>query len=267
MMKLKRCVAVLTAVMLCLSLCGCAELDKMQAAHGIWVDAKTIAWNGYTYILLEGYWTDLNTGCFDSVYVTESDVPVLLSELVGDDVFVNNQGTLLSGYFDDKQLGMSGERVYCRSDLLDWMEDAFINGYEIEAYQFDYFDESAWENRVYTLSADQMQAVDTVLKTVDPFAVADYYPSGEGISLYGYSTYGLFTEEIGWIDCVDGNYYIFRENEHDGYGWNTDCYIVPDEMYDIFDSIIKAKEQDNPVADSNPTLGNNPSVFPPSVFT
>ena len=74
-------------------------------------------------------------------------------------------------------------------------------------------------------------------------------------------------EDIGWIDCVDGNYYIFRENEHDGYGWNTDCYIVPDEMYDIFDSIIKAKEQDNPAADSNPTLGYNPSVFPPSVFT
>lgn len=260
MKKLKRWCAVLAALMLCLSLCGCAELDRMQAAHGVWVDDKTIAWNGYTYTLLEGYWTDLNTNYSDSVYVTEPDVPVLLSELVGEDITVNNNGTLLSGYFEDNFVGES-ERIYCRSDLLEWMEDAFINGYEIETYQFQYWDEDAWEDRVYTLSAEQMQAVDTVLKTVTPFAVEDYYPSDDGVSLYGYSAYGLFMEDIGWIDYVDGYYYIFRENDHDGYGWNTDCYIVPDDLYNVFDDIMKAKTQDNPAA------GNSSTAFPPSFFT
>jgi len=264
MKRLKRWCAALTALLLCLSLCGCNELDRMQTAHGIRLDKNTISWNGYTYTLLEGYWTDLNADYAESVFVTEPDVPVLLSQVIGENYFINSGGTLLSKYYtyDDEMLGESGEKIYCRSDLVEWLEDAFINGYELETYQLQYWDEDVGESRLYTPTEEQMKAVDTVLKTVEPFAVEEYYPSDDSsVTLYGYSTYGLFMEHIGWIDHINGFYYIFRENGHEGYGWNEDCYIVPEDLYPVFDSIMNAKNQDNPVA------GNNPTVYPPALFT
>lgn len=265
MKRLKRWCMALTALLLCVSLCGCNELDQMQAAHGIRVDKKTISWNGYTYTLLEGYWTGLMAEHAGSVFVTEPDVPVLLSQMFGEIYSVNSGGTLLSTYFTyhDEILGEAGEKIFCRSDLLEWLEDAFINGYDLETYKFEYWDEAAGDSRVYTPTADQMKAVETVLKTVDPFAVEEYYPSDDScITLYGYSAHGLFVEHIGWIDYIDGYYYIFRENGHEGYGWNEDCYIVPEDLYPVFDSIMDAKAQENPVANSNPT-----AVYPPSFFT
>ncbi len=262
MKKMKRWCAALTAVVLCLSLCGCAELDKMQAAHGVWVDDKTVEWNGNTYTLLEGYWTDLSINYGETVFITDPDVPVLLSQVMGEVCTVNNTGTLLSCYIDDIWLGESGERIYCRSDLVEWLEDAFINGYELETFQCEYWDDTVGEACLYTLTDEQVQAVNTVLDTVDPFAVEDYYPSDySSVTLYGYSAYCLFMEQIGWIDQIDGCYYIFRENEHEGYGWNEDCYIVPAELNTIFASIMDGRYKDNPVAN------NVPTVYPPSFFT
>lgn len=261
MKRMKRWGVALVTMLLCLSLCGCNELDAMQAAHGILVDDKTVVWNGHTYTLLEGYWSDLNVDHGETVYLTEPDVPVLLSHIFGEDSSVNSGGTLISYYEYESISGSSGEKIYCRNDLLTWLEDAFINGYELETYRFQYWDDFTYENRVYDLTSEQMQAVDTVLKTVDPFAVEYYESSMESVALYGYSAYDLFAEEVGWIDYVEGMYYIFRENGHEGYGWNVDCYIVPEEMYGAFDSIMEAKKQDNPVVESNPTTGYPPSVF------
>ena len=142
MKRMKRWCAALTALLLCVSLCGCNQLDRMQAAHGVWVDDKTVKWDGQTYTLLEGYWTDLGVGYSGTVFVTDPDVPVLLSQVMGDIFTINNTETLLSCYFEDAFLGESGERIFCRSDLVEWLEDAFINGYELETYQLEYWYET-----------------------------------------------------------------------------------------------------------------------------
>ena len=257
---MRRWIALCLALVLCVSLCGCAQLDNMQAAHAVWVDEDTVAWNGYTYTLLEGYWTDLNAQSATSIFITEADVPTLLITWFGESAWVNSNGTLLSYYEDDYLMGESGQKIFCRSDLSAWLEDAFINGYELETFQYEYWNTDTGLRCAYTLTPEQVQAVNTVMDTVEPFAVEEYYPSDkDSVTLYGYSAYGLFIEDIGWIDCVDGMYYIFRENGHEGYGWNTDCYIVPNELYTVFESILAGREQGVPVADGS-------AVYPPSFF-
>lgn len=260
MKRLKRWCVGLLSLLLCFSLCGCAELDRMQAAHAVWVDEDTVAWNGYTYTLLEGYWDDLNVHSATSIFITEADVPALLITWFGESAWVNNNGTLLSYYEDDYRTGESGQRIFCRSDLTAWMKDAFINGYELEMFQYEYWNADTGLRCVYTLTAEQVQAVNTVLDTVEPFAVEEYYASDkDSVTLCGYSPYGLFVEDIGWIECMDGMYYIFRENGHEGYGWNTDCYIVPNELYTVFESILAGREQGTPVTDTS-------AVYPPMFF-
>ena len=42
----KRWIALLAALMMCLSLCGCQELDDMRATHAFWQEDGSILWNG-----------------------------------------------------------------------------------------------------------------------------------------------------------------------------------------------------------------------------
>jgi hypothetical protein len=45
----KRWIALLLALLLCASLCGCTELETMRANHAVWQEDGSILWDGVVY--------------------------------------------------------------------------------------------------------------------------------------------------------------------------------------------------------------------------
>lgn len=236
MTKTKRVLALLCSLFLCFSLCGCAELDRMQAAHGTWTQTGGILWNGYEYTRIDGYWEYLNTATEGTLSVTAPDVPVLLSGMLGEEVMYNSSKTLLHNYtYDD-------EVTYCRKDLVEWLVNANTEGYQWDTYRYNYWDEASWKEGEYSLTAAQMQAVDTVLQTVEPIA-ASYEAdlNGKSVFLKTYSQYDLLAKDLGQILYrYDDTYWITVENMNEPLEWSTDCYEVPAELYPIFEEILRS---------------------------
>ena len=88
MKKMKRWIALLVALLMCLSLCGCQALDDMRATHAVYQEDGSILWNDVVYRKLENVdQIDVLDVSYDYawIYVTESDVPVLLINWFGEE--------------------------------------------------------------------------------------------------------------------------------------------------------------------------------------
>ena len=231
---------------LCLSLCSCQALEDMKATHATMDDRGHIHWNGHTYVALSGTDEELNLN-YDTdadVYVTTADVPVLLSQIEGEAYSVHADGNLLSSSGYDPLTDSYKEVVYCRSDLAKWANDALRTGATYTTYFLSYWDDYAWESKEYTLTAQQKEAVETVLTTVTPFAIYGGYDQAKtAAQLWARSEYDLFRSRHGYLDKSYGRYYIIMENYNESAGWGTDCYDVPDALTSIFDEIYKVKEE------------------------
>ena len=217
----------------------------MKADHATMDDRGYIHWDGNTYVLLSGYDENLNLEYVDTdVYVTESDVPVLLSRSFGVNYSVHADGRLLYSSMYDRLTDSYEEKVYCRSDLVKWANAALHTGATYTGYFLSYWDDYAWESKEYTLTEQQRQAVDTVLSTATPFAIyGGYDQTDTAVQLWARSDYDLFRERIGYLDRSYGRYWIVVDNYNEAYGWDTDCYDVPEELTPIFDEIYKVKEE------------------------
>lgn len=85
MKHLKRISALLLVLALTFALCGCAKLDEMRAAHGIFQEDGSVSMNGKTYlpiaseVMQDYFYTGESKGC----YLSAPDVPVLLSRFFG----------------------------------------------------------------------------------------------------------------------------------------------------------------------------------------
>lgn len=86
MKKVIKTVLVLLAVVgMLLCLCGCTGLENMRKNQAFSRENGEILWNGAVYKALpESEYLFVDTGYFDdTVYLTEPDVPVLLSVFFG----------------------------------------------------------------------------------------------------------------------------------------------------------------------------------------
>jgi hypothetical protein len=77
MKKSKRWIALLLALLLCTSLCGCRELEDMRATHAVWQEDGTILWDGVVYRELQNVPEEYQHYVNGTIFVTETDVPVL----------------------------------------------------------------------------------------------------------------------------------------------------------------------------------------------
>ncbi len=81
---MKKIKSILLILVLCLSLCSCAELDEMRNCHAINLGNGKLKLNDQIYILLDAqHELELNYDYSDygrDIYITEPDVPVLLSQ-------------------------------------------------------------------------------------------------------------------------------------------------------------------------------------------
>ena len=115
----------LIALML-LTLASCKELDDMKSRQGfITEDESEIRLGEAVYYLLPGC-EALKPAYTDSINVTASDVPVLLSAIIGYGYDLSSDGIFLE---------RSGT-VYCRSDYFEKVKNSIETGYSMTSYCF-----------------------------------------------------------------------------------------------------------------------------------
>ena len=227
----KRWIALFVALMLCLSLCGCQELDDMRATHAFWQEDGSILWNGNVYRQLGGDGTSYD---LDFVYgnviinVTTKDVPVLLSGMFGESFDVSADGTLLEAYN-----WQTGYIMYCREDVYAETEEYLKNGFELATYYYTYLDED-YNSYNYYLTEYQTNTINDILASVMPAPYTEYEDEEiwDSLILHGCDKSHRFSQ----------NYLLDLWMTESGYFLATDedMYPVPGAFEPIFNDIVKA---------------------------
>lgn len=253
MKKLKRLLALVMAFALCLSLCGCRQLDELKARHATWMEDGNILWNDYIYLPLYNtyeqsdyaYVEELNFNDSEVIFVTDSDVPVLLSEMMGTNGYTGADGLLVevNCYVSSLHADMEySNTVYCRADLYDWTLNALQNGYEIQEYGYYFYDYDTGETASGTLTSAQQRAIETVLNTVAPITSESgeayvYYDCS--LTITAYSTAHLFSQEIGELIYNNGVYSIACSYYDDDYNRTEKWFDVPKKYNAVFNELFE----------------------------
>lgn len=239
MKKCKRWLAIVFVSLLCLSLCGCQELDDMRASHAVWQEDGTILWNGNVYRLLENAPDELQVYGGSTVYVTEVDVPVLLSPEFGEYFTSSKDGVLLRGY---NVYDVGGRYIYCREDryeeIVAYLE-ATTEEKEMSQYFYCYWSFETNEQEYYYFTPDQKAVMDDLMATL----VFEPVP----IDFYGSADLDMFSVQVGKCDekrlFVDDYALeiIFRNSRYYLTDANEGGYIaqVPEDYNKVMDDIVR----------------------------
>lgn len=121
----------LLTVIMCLSFCSCKELDEMRDDQAIWGKTEqTLYFRDAEYKLLPAC-NDLSLVPGGHGYVTDSDVPVLLSSSHGDRMSYDRDAIfVVYGYWANKS---ECNKVWCRTDKYEEV-CAAIESYEMNRY-------------------------------------------------------------------------------------------------------------------------------------
>lgn len=231
MKKAKRWIALLVALLMCLSLCGCQALDDMRATHAVYQEDGSILWNGQVYRQLGNVeMRDEIAMVYDHQFinVTTKDVPVLLSDVFGEQYDVCADGTLLeSNYWSE------GYTLYCREDVYEETAEYLKNGFQLETYYYSYLDENFDSNNYY-LTEYQTNTINDILASVIPAPYTEYEDEEiwDSLILHGCDKTHRFSQ----------NYLLDLWMTESGYFLATDedVYPVPETFHPIFNDIVKA---------------------------
>ena len=187
----------LIAVM-CLSLCGCQELDDMRAMHAVWTNEgsrDSITLNGNEYIKAQGkniYNLLYKSIECSNIYVTKKDVPVLLSSSKGETFIITDTKEIIFGnssaapevsysvsvptdiFFTESYSYVSSEEdtIYVRKDIYNKIKDKLNSDVEYTTYGYSYyyFDEEKQTEvgKYFYMTDEQTKLINDILKNVEP---------------------------------------------------------------------------------------------------
>ncbi len=234
--NLKLGLVFLIAAAMLLCLCGCSALDEMRKNQAFYDEEGNILWNGAVYKQLpecESLYIDYNYNA--NVYLTETDVPVLLSDVFAQDTL----SASLNGSF---LCSFNGERVlFCREDLyenlLGRIQGEFVP--DIVCYSYDVYNEETYEyeTKYYTLTQEQVDVIHLVIETTDPTTMGDGMHLDSDWSLYleECSEDMLFRRNTVDISLSGATYYL-----HLYTGEDELLFTVPEGCNAAFDGIVSA---------------------------
>ena len=290
MKKLTKITALAVAViMLCLSLSGCASLDLKREMHANWTNEKGIdsitTSDGETYVLLDNEVANLimyDTYLWNEVWVTDKDVPVLLSDSYGTNLSMTSDKDFIYGYIEGTidsdgvfcPLDIDGGTVpfiggpsayfiytkegtypdktsdkdvlYCKESIYDDIMSQIKNGIEYTHYGYEYYvldDEYMDVPKDYYLSSDEADLIEKIFKEVKPKT------NNEDI----YEDYYNLTSLCHYSDDRNFGEYtceVFSSYNYDEYIIGVyiesldayDCYKVPQKYLDDVKKIFKHAE-------------------------
>lgn len=234
----QRVLSMLLVCCLCVGLTGCGALDEARAHHAKWSETGSVLHGGTEYLLLEEaeYLYPSIDYLSDPLYVTEPDVPVLLSFFLQELFYGSANGIFLEN-FETGQL-------YCRADHYAEVTQKLKNGFVTVGYCYNYYtyDEETYDyvEHTYRLTDEEVAAVDAVLATETATAIPaiadvayDY-----GIELMNCDESMLFRYYMLDVYSIDGVYYLIGSDGDDH--WSIS---VPVSYTAVFDSMLKAPRE------------------------
>lgn len=232
MKKWKRWIAILLMSVMCLSLCGCQSLEDMRAAHAFWQEDGSIRWNGNVYRRLDDVPDSFQLYTEHTVCVTEADVPVLLSDWLGDEFTADEEGVMLHSWY------WEGEETYfCREDKFEEMATYFQQDIELDTYFYTYWPvkDGKAETAYYYLSDEEKYVINELFNVSDFNEVEDdFYNSFEegdfSVVLGRCDGKHLFAEHYALeIVFMQGEYYLFADGL---------MAVVPSTYNAVFEEIV-----------------------------
>ena len=217
------------AVLMCLSLCGCQELEDMRSAHAFLQEDGTILWNGKTYRQLENVPQGFQFFGDRHVRVTLPDVPVLLSEIYGENFSADKDGVILHSW----SYGVA-EGFFCREDRYKEVAAYLQQEVKMDGYCYTYWNGEG--DLMYYLTDTQCTAVDHLVASLEfthvgtelNFEMNDYcFPLWKCDEKHLFLSDNYAVE----IAVLKGAYYLITPD-------NT-MSTVPEEYYAVFDEIVK----------------------------
>lgn len=231
---------------MCLCLCGCDELDEMKAQHATWTNENnrdSITYNDDQYKLIPSNLThNLKTSPtgikLDPVYVTEPDVPVLLSQDECTALCTNKDKTLIFGNDDDIDQTFM---LYCRSDIYDEVLEKIESGIKYDGYGFSYQildeEDGGFTEDFYTFDSYQNDVINEIESTCKKNHFDKLYEPGVYVTtLTRISDNKLFYSNYRDVYYYNetGKYYLIENNIDKG---TSSVIEIPKEYNDTFDEI------------------------------
>lgn len=224
LLKRVLCIAALAAV--CLSFASCQAIDEMREQQAFWKDEeneKVIVFRGHEYYLLpEDENFDADGHDYTYGYVTESDVPVLLSGNMGYRMICSDDGTFIQV--------LNGGSFYCIDDRYNEMIKLFEN-YKLD--NFCYYDYIMNDNHSYSIVKKLVdgKVKEALTKTLE----GEYEKDDKGLGLNSPDIY-LCDESL--LFMSGSSPYSLRIEKDTAYvltahETNYVSYRVPDEYYDV----------------------------------
>lgn len=222
MKKMKKVLSIACLVCLLIPLlCGCNALDKLRESQAFFDEEGNVLWNGTVYKKLPGnenkydeFYPEIDYS--NCIYVTESDVPVLLVEGMADVVFrVDEAGIILErGYYYSED-GIPYEKAYyCREDKYEEMAPRFLAPFEPEMYCYEYsyydFDSYEYIDKIYQLSQEEVATLKRIVETVEPTVVGGgwYFEASWSVTIEERTEDMLFQRYYLELAYSEGTYYL-----------------------------------------------------------
>lgn len=241
MKKFRKLLAVCCLVSLLLPLlCGCAALDEARASQAFYDQEGNILWNGTVYKKLPyGEYFTPSTGYGNRIYVTESDVPVLLQEMFCEEKLIADEEGLILESLADLDPG-----YYCREDRHAELSQRLQAPFAPDMVCYDYYayDQKTGEyvDKLYRLTDEEWGVLKKILETVEPMQMSEGWDLNyESIVFLKESSEDqLFSREF--LDLmVCGNTYYLRFDS----GRGTKIYEVPKDAAPLVAKIMEAEQQ------------------------
>ena len=217
MKRYTRWVTLVAVVAVCLSLCGCARLDEMQAKHAVWLKDGSILWSGVKYKPIEmDFSVDVNLRRFeDRVTVTAADVPVLLSEEYGRTLDADVESGFIYGYAPP----LGHNYLFCRADIYDEVSEKVGDSFKFAGYCYDYYTYESYdrkngfstEEKTYYLNVAQEYDISYVVDTAMYYFEYDDFKSDYEVMLYSHDELDLYRNFEMRLAYSEGSYYVIRD--------------------------------------------------------
>ena len=229
---MRRYIAALLALVLCMSLCGCDRLDELKANHAVWQSDGSILWNGVVYKPLPPMNSDVDVNTLHFTWglrVTEPDVPVLLSEELGRGFDVSEDQQFIYGSVQVDVYSYE-HRLFCREDRYEDVVARYQEGFVSDRLCYDYYNYTTRQSETYYLTVEQEYAFYHVVQTVIPSEKVDYNAMQEEY-LKACDEDDLYRQDVCTIAYFGNGFAIIRYNLF---------YLVPQDYAQTFAEIMQA---------------------------
>ncbi len=222
---IKTVLVLLTVAGVLLCLCGCDALEDMRERQAFPGDNGEILWNGAVYKALpESACLYVETD--NTVYLTEPDVPVLLSIFSETPLYASADNAFLESY----QTGT----YYCREDQYEKMLSRIQGGVILDVVCYSYYTQTGWQ--YHTLTKEQVEALEFVVRNTEPTVLGDgmYLGNEQFVDLQVCSKDMLFQRDYAGISVSGNAYYLYWYAEG-----QEQLFAVPEEYRAVFAEIVE----------------------------